>query len=85
MGQLKINSMKVLTAGQLIDELLSGKYLVKIHQPVNEQEVLQCYKNTFYVSGWGSAYGIAEDRILDIIKNPQDWIVKEEMNFCKLI
>jgi hypothetical protein len=64
----------------LITALLSGKQLVKIHE-IGEKETFWCEKgrngrNYFYVQGWGSALGRAEDRVFDVIDNPEKWRIE---------
>lgn len=71
------------TAGNSIDllaALLSGKQLYKPSEILGSEERLNlwCERDDagnphFFQSGWGSAYGLAEKRILEIIKKPSDW------------
>lgn len=76
------NDMKkfkgIMTSGQLIDALKSGATLKRDpYQKGNDQwEYLHSEEDNYYhVSGWGSAFGNANDRLLSIIKNPEQWQV----------
>lgn len=76
---------------ELIEALENGKYLEKVHH--NDSECIENFhwkkyqcgdKNCnvpihhyFETHGWGSAYGQAKDRILDILENPEKWRIKE--------
>jgi hypothetical protein len=68
------NSIELLTA------LLSGKTIIKKHSFGNTEELLcevvQDGRKYFYIRGWGTAYGNAQDRIMDIIQHPEKWSIE---------
>jgi hypothetical protein len=73
----------------LIDALLKGKQLEKNcakkdSDYYNEREqilTLWCedYNGCkyFYMNGWGSALGTPNDRLIEIITNPDNWLINE--------
>jgi hypothetical protein len=76
-GDAPVNSNNSI---ELITALLSGKQLVKIHE-IGEKETFWCEKGRngrsyFWVQGWGSALGRVEDRMFDVINNPEKWRIE---------
>lgn len=82
-----VGSSMVEKSLMLLTALLNGKELEKHHtdkdSPWYDNQVsgLRCpiaeYDGRvhFEMWGWGTAYGNAEDRVLEIIKNPEKWDV----------
>ena len=82
-----VGSSMVEKSLMLLTALLNGKELEKHHtgkdSPWYDNQVsgLRCPiaeydgRVQFEMWGWGTAYGNAEDRVLEIIKNPEKWDV----------
>src|SRR5687768_14489168 len=68
---------------ELIQALLSGKRLKRIHHGEHE-ELFWCERNNgedyFYVHGWGSAYGNGKDRLFDVLKSPTNWQIESDLS-----
>lgn len=62
---------------QLLDALLKGKQLSKIHHKDKDCEETLGFDHSFYIGGWASALGQTEDRMLELITNPERWQIKE--------
>jgi hypothetical protein len=74
---------------KLITALLNGKELEKHHAEYespwydNQVSGLRCYFSEynggemfFEIWGWGSAFGKPEDRVIDVMRNPEKWDVR---------
>ncbi len=60
----------------LIDELLNGKILYRKHYNDDTRiEYIFQENEIFEIKGWGTAYGNVNDRLVDIISNPNHWEV----------
>ena len=85
-----VGSSMVEKSLMLLTALLNGKELEKHHaekdSPWYKEQVscLRCdisdYDGRVYfnMGGWGTAFGRVEDRIIEIIKNPQGWEVSNK-------
>ena len=63
---------------RLLEALLQGKLLSKIHHNDSECEETLGFESPFYyVNGWGSAFGRPEDRVLELVTNPELWKIRE--------
>jgi hypothetical protein len=67
----------------VLNALLSGKTLYNYMRECDEYTLseLWCEETEqgkyFYMRGWGTAFGSAEDRVIDVIKNPHKWSTKK--------
>lgn len=64
----------------LLEALEQGKLLSKLHNDDLDCEETLGFDHSFYKNGWASAYGSAEDRVLELVTNPERWSVKEASN-----
>jgi hypothetical protein len=81
MNTIPSSLSKEKTVAELINALIvNGKEMKKTYGH-GEVEYLWCEKNNdryyFYVRGWGSALGKAEDRLFDLINYPSTWTFDE--------
>ncbi len=65
----------------LIEALKSGHVLYKTHNEDDQcREYLFTSEGSYDIRGWGTFYGTINDRLADLIRNPQDWQVIEDYN-----
>jgi hypothetical protein len=63
----------------LLDALDNGSILYN-ETKFKEKEYLFKTEKSYEAKGWGSALGTVEQRILDIVANPEEWFIFENFN-----
>jgi hypothetical protein len=59
---------------KLIQALLEGKILYKIHHNDSDSTEWLFQDDGYYeMRGWSTAYGNVDNRVLDVLKNPDNW------------
>jgi hypothetical protein len=71
-----------LTPGEMIDCLINGAVLERFEKEASDEfsnRYLYLYfDGIFYeTKGWGSHYVKPEQAIMDIIKNPNNWVISD--------
>lgn len=61
----------------LLEALQEGKLLKKVHY--NDESCVETMgydSGAFFIGGWASALGRTEDRVLELIMNPELWQIE---------
>jgi hypothetical protein len=76
---MKTRGQKV---GELIDALDNGFILFKEHgDPIwKNKEFLVKFENYYEMKGWGTALGSVENRLYEIMENPDSWKIFPNFN-----
>jgi len=76
---MKTRGQKV---GELIDALDNGFILFKEHgDPIwKNKEFLVKFGNYYEMKGWGTALGSVENRLYEIMENPDSWKIFPNFN-----